>query len=116
MASRSCLTPGCPNFASYRGRCKSCAAEKERTKRAGKDDIYHTKKWDRTRNHKLRLNGLCEYVDPDEGYCTAIATDVHHKQDIADGGDKWSMANLEALCHSHHSQITRARNMTKEMA
>ena len=39
--------------------------------------------------------------------CGMLATDVHHLTDIADGGDPWAFSNLEQLCRSHHSRITR---------
>jgi hypothetical protein len=39
--------------------------------------------------------------------CQAPATDVDHIQPIADGGEPWDMANMQALCHSHHSEKTR---------
>lgn len=109
MPNRPCLEPRCPSPATYRGRCQRHARQRDKQiARAGKS-IYNTKRWQLTRKRKLFLTPLCEYVDPDEGPCMAVATDVHHKQDIAEGGDPWDMGNLEALCHSHHSMVTRAR-------
>jgi len=43
--------------------------------------------------------------------CGEIATDVHHIKDIAKGGDPWSRANLQALCHRCHSIKTKQEMM-----
>lgn len=67
-----------------------------------------------TRRAKLVQSPLCEYLDPDEGRCGRIATDVHHRHDLAEGGNPFAMENLESLCHSHHSQITRAAQLSDE--
>jgi hypothetical protein len=99
-----CGQPGCSTPATYRGRCQRHARERERqTNRAG-SRIYRLKRWKMTRRAFLLAHPLCAA----EG-CTEIATDVHHIIDLAEGGDPWSFGNLEQHCHSHHSQITRAR-------
>lgn len=101
MPTRLCAEPGCPNPAAYRGRCATCARVNERrTERAGRH-VYGTRRWVMLRRSVLFERPLCA--------CGAIATDVHHKHDIADGGDPWDPANLEALCHPCHSRITRRR-------
>jgi 5-methylcytosine-specific restriction endonuclease McrA len=42
-----------------------------------------------------------------------IATDVHHIVDLADGGDPWSRANLEALCAPCHGRTTARRGRAR---
>lgn len=97
-----CAEPRCPDPPAYRGRCQRHARAKERnTNRAGRA-IYSTKRWQMTRRRKLFETPLCEAKG-----CAEIATDVHHLQDIADGGDLWAMSNLQSLCASCHSKLTR---------
>ena len=55
-----------------------------------------------TRRRKLADTPLCER-------CGQIATDVHHRHDLAQGGNPWALDGLEALCHACHSRETRAR-------
>ena len=57
-----------------------------------------------TRRRQLIDQPMCEA----DG-CKLLATDVHHIQDLSDGGDPWDPDNLASLCHKHHSQITRGR-------
>lgn len=104
MPIRLCLAAGCPRPASYRGYCAEHARVRERrTNRVGKA-IYNSTRWKHTRRRVLFLQPLCAV----EG-CGEIATDVHHRVDLADGGDPWARSNLEALCHRCHSAKTRAR-------
>src|SRR4051812_38147373 len=98
---RACLEPGCPEYATYRGRCQAHSQKRDRTiNRAGRA-IYSTKRWAMLRRHKLSLNPLCEW----EG-CNELATDVHHRHGVE--ADPWSVDGLEALCHAHHSALTMA--------
>ncbi len=100
---RLCAEPRCPNEADYRGRCVVHARRRERqTRRAGKP-IYNKARWKHTRTRFLFDHPLCE--------CGEIATDVHHRVDLADGGDPWSTENLEALCHCCHAKLTRSRQV-----
>jgi 5-methylcytosine-specific restriction protein A len=52
----------------------------------------------------LRIHPICE-IDG----CGQVATDLDHKKPKRDGGTD-AADNLQALCHSHHSQKT-ARGM-----
>jgi hypothetical protein len=90
---------GCPNPATYRGRCQRHAKQRNKDTHRNRE-IYNSKRWQILRRRILFDNPLCS--------CGEIATDVHHIKDIEDGGDPWSRANCLALCHSCHSQITRA--------
>lgn len=95
-----CAAAGCPDPPTYRGRCQRHARQNERQiNRAGKS-IYNTKRWRLTRRKKLALNPICEW----DG-CTQLAEDVHHRHGVE--ADPWSLDGLEALCHSHHSRLTR---------
>jgi hypothetical protein len=104
MPTRLCSDPTCDQPQTYRGRCAKHTRTNERSvNRAGRK-LYSTKRWQLVRRKVLFLNPLCSA----DG-CDAIAEDVHHKVDLADGGAPYDPANLEQLCHSHHSQETRAR-------
>ena len=103
MPIRLCLAPRCPAQAHYRGYCAEHARVKEQqTHRAGKA-IYGTKRWKMLRRSVLFEHPLCECG------CGEIATDVHHKVDLADGGDPWNRDGLQALNHACHSRITASR-------
>lgn len=102
-----CLEAGCGNPVSYRGRCSDHARLREGQIDRGGSNIYSTRRWKVLRRRKLFLNPICEAES-----CDQVATDVHHKVDLADGGDPWRLQGLESLCKSHHSRLTRAGQMT----
>ena len=107
MPSRLCLAPGCGSEATYRGRCAAHARGREQEiNRAGKD-IYRTKRWRLVRRRKLHDFPICERCQ------LVLATEVHHVQDIADGGDPYSPTNLASLCASCHSKEGRMRQMAR---
>lgn len=106
MPTRLCLEPACGIPATYRGRCREHATKRDRDINRAGYKIYRTKKWQMTRNSYLAAHPLCECDDPT---CERIATDVHHRTDIAQGGNPWSFDNLQALTHECHSRITRSR-------
>jgi 5-methylcytosine-specific restriction protein A len=67
----------------------------------------YTRRWEKARLGFLREYPLCVHCEA-QGFVTA-ATDVDHK--IPHRGDMvlfWDTANWQPLCHSHHSQKTRA--------
>jgi 5-methylcytosine-specific restriction protein A len=102
---RLCAEPRCPREARRRGRCVEHARDYERERderRRVARKVYNRKRWDLTRRAQLHRHPLC-------AVCGAVATDVHHKRDLADGGDPWALEGLESLCHSCHSQETRRR-------
>jgi 5-methylcytosine-specific restriction protein A len=55
--------------------------------------------------HRIRAAYLASHPVCEEPGCVVAATDVHHRDGSGPRGDN-SPANLEALCHSHHSQRT----------
>lgn len=110
MVSRPCAEPGCGSFATYRGRCQRHARQRDKQiNRAGRS-IYNSKRWKLLRRRKLFLTPLCEYVDPEEGPCMEVATDVHHKHGVK--LDPWAIEGLESLCHPHHSMVTRQEQLS----
>ena len=104
MPQRVCLIPACPYPAIRGGRCELHTKERERPPARPGAKVYALKRWKLTRQAYLLDHPLCEH----EG-CGEIATDVHHRIDIVDGGDPWAQENLQALCHSHHSKETNRR-------
>lgn len=99
-----CLEPRCPNPATYRGRCATHSRERERQINRAEPGKYGSKRWRITRRAKLFQTPLCER-------CGMIATDVHHRRDLADGGDMFDRAGLESLCASCHGRETRRRQL-----
>lgn len=97
--NQPCSEPGCPEFASYRGRCRSHASANSRNRDQVGKQVYNSKRWAILRRRKLNLNPICE--DCNE----RLATDVHHRHGVE--VDPWSLSGLESLCHSCHSRITR---------
>lgn len=97
--------PGCPDEATGNGKCGKHLAEvrkKTDQRRGGSHARGYDSKWRRTRGRYLSHHPTCE-----EPGCPQRATDVHHKDGLGPTGPmghKW--ANLEALCHSHHSKRT----------
>jgi hypothetical protein len=102
VPKRLCVEARCSGEVVYRGRCATHAKQRNREMTSQNKQVYNSKRWKILRRHKLFLTPLCEW----EG-CDEIAQDVHHRHAIQDGGAPWEMANLEALCHPHHSCLTR---------
>jgi 5-methylcytosine-specific restriction endonuclease McrA len=105
MPVKLCAHPSCPSPATYRGRCAEHARTTNRDSHSKNRRIYNSKRWQMARRGVLSEQPLCPGVFDES--CGRIATDVHHIKDIDDGGDPWARTNLVALCHAHHSQITR---------
>lgn len=103
MPTRLCSNASCRETARYKGRCARHARGRENQINRVGHAIYRTAKWRRTRRRVLFEDPLCP--------CGAIATDVHHRVDLADGGDPWARSNLQALCHSCHARITRKEQL-----
>ncbi len=99
MPTRLCLTPRCPNPATYRGRCSTCSPARERATHPNRH-IYNTKRWQLLRRRILFNQSLCG--------CGAIAIDVDHITAIEDGGDPWAPANLQPMCQPCHAAKTNA--------
>jgi 5-methylcytosine-specific restriction endonuclease McrA len=107
MPHKVCLTSGCPNLATGRGRCDACRAVNRKQTRSPNDSFYASKPWRLSRARQLFEHPLCQYVDNGE-LCGAIADSVHHITPIEDGGARRDPANLMSVCRPHHSAIHRA--------
>jgi 5-methylcytosine-specific restriction protein A len=93
-----CTAPRCKNKTAS-GRCRSCGSETERERGSAAKRGYD-REWLKIRDAYLYRHPVCE-----RDLCNELATDVHHRDGAGPRGDN-SDDNLEALCHSHHSQIT----------
>lgn len=65
--------------------------------------VYGSSRWQSVRRQYREEHPLCEACLRD-GIITA-ATLVHHKIEIADGGDPFDPENLESLCQACHNRV-----------
>jgi 5-methylcytosine-specific restriction protein A len=107
---RLCAAPGCVEPAGTRGRCAKHNRDRNADISRAGTRTYHRKRWAATRNAYLAQHPLCEC---DDDACTRIATDVHHRTPLADGGDPWDFNNLQALTHECHSRLTWRETLDK---
>lgn len=111
-AGTGCRRPGCPGIVRA-GVCSVCGPQKkgghqeydERRGSAAERGYDH--RWRRLRRAYLVANPLCVMCQA-EGRVVA-ATDVDHIIAKRSGGTD-DEANLQALCHSHHSQKTMSEH------
>lgn len=96
-----CTIPGCPEFATQRGKCDQHRRMADKARGTATQRGYNTT-WRRTRGRYLQLHPTCEHTG-----CAAPATDVHHLDGQGPNGpDGHKHSNLRALCASHHARIT----------
>jgi 5-methylcytosine-specific restriction protein A len=110
--ARLCTYPGCPSAGSYRGRCAEHATQREVERNQRRDEsrsVYLSSQWRRLRRMVLLENPYCVFKG-----CPQLATDVDHIVPISQGGDPWSRANMQGLCHSHHSQKSASETRTNK--
>src|SRR5918999_5964364 len=107
---RLCLEPRCPNRATARGRCdehrKAQEAQRSRVRREEareRNRMYARKRWAMARRAKLFANPLCELEHPG---CLGIASEVHHRVAMEDGGEEYAIENLVSTCKPCHSRET----------
>jgi 5-methylcytosine-specific restriction protein A len=107
---RLCLEPRCPNPATAKGRCdehrKTLERDRSRSRRADareRNRFYARKHWRMVRKAKLFANPLCELEHPG---CLGIASEVHHRQAMEDGGAAYTPENLVSACKPCHSRET----------
>ncbi|TWE29932.1 5-methylcytosine-specific restriction protein A [Prauserella muralis] len=99
-ALKVCSTSGCPELVES-GRCAGCETRADRVRGTARQRGYGTR-WERKRDDYLARHPFCE-----RAACFRQATDVNHLDGLGPGGpDGYADHNLEALCHSHHSQHT----------
>jgi len=101
MAYR-CKNPCCPELLVTPGYClrhrTTAAAIADATVYA----FYRSADWLRLRKIKLAHNPVCEWYG-----CTEFAQDVHHLEPVrAAWNRRLDLANLQSLCHRHHTDAT----------
>lgn len=114
MAERSkrrCRVPGCGSLTrSASGYCETHEhghrKEKGDNKRA--DHIYLSREWRRLRLWKLSQSPVCELCQG-----VRVATIVHHRVAIKDGGDPYAVENLVSLCPECHNRIHGGGNISR---
>jgi|ERR1035441_282874 hypothetical protein len=115
--SAFCSEPGCVGIAQPGKWCAAHVADNYQRRRAAarpeRDSWYARAAWyRRVRPHKLQHDPMCEKPG-----CGRPATDVHHKDDSWKTTGDWRLfidqANLESLCHQHHSEETMRRNQER---
>src|SRR5688572_30750830 len=106
MPTRLCLQAGCPNPATYRGRCPTHARTTNQATHHNRT-IYNSARWKHTRERVLYEQPLCA----SDG-CDEISTDVDHITAIEAGGDPWARHNLQGLCASCHGRKTKREQAT----
>ena len=102
---RLCSEAGCTDVAVSRNRCRTHAREADRRHDPGEHRrIYNRKRWRMTRRRQIVREPMCEL-------CGRIATDVHHRVDLRDGGNPYASENLASLCHECHAKVGRERQV-----
>ena len=104
MTRRLCAHPGCARIAEARGRCRAHAADSRRQTRSPFNSFYASKAWAMSRRQQLFQEPFCEE-------CGQLATVVHHRVDLRDGGAPRDPQNLASLCAPCHNQTTRRRQV-----
>ena len=85
LAMRLCSEAGCASAAVSRGRCRAHAREADRRHHPGEHrKVYSRKRWAMARRRQIVREPMCER-------CGRLATDVHHRVDLRDGGDPYSL-------------------------
>lgn len=98
--ARPCAQPGCDRRLTGR---RWCDEHRPADPRPSAHRRGYGRRWAAKRAAYLRAHPTCELPSG----CAAPATDVHHLDGRGPGGDnRW--ANLQALCHPHHSAATVA--------
>jgi 5-methylcytosine-specific restriction protein A len=99
MAVGPCTTFGCGAWVPGGGPCPKHRPKDDRPSAAARG---YGKAWQATRRGFLLEHFRCDY----DG-CRRMATQVHHRDGEGPLGERGhDPSNLQALCHSHHSQIT----------
>ena len=106
LAKRPCASPGCPELVDH-GYCEAHASEAPVSQydRAKRDDplrmATNSTRWLKLRAMVLRRDPVCKTCKDEP------STDADHKIPIRTGGAKWSLDNLQGVCHGCHSKKTR---------
>ena len=101
--NRPCRTPGCPGMAAFRGYCQQCNDVRSQSYEQGRSKIHNATydmDWQRLSRAYRNYHPQCERCEHNGIISDAVL--VHHKVPVADGGDRLSIDNLEALCRDCH--------------
>jgi len=94
----------CPIHGITNGSCDKCKKSSNRTYDKYKRDkelnkFYHSARWIKIRSLQLKKFPLC--IE-----CGQPAKIVDHIEEIRDGGDRYSLENLQSMCISCHNRKT----------
>lgn len=67
-------------------------------------DFYTSKAWAELRALYIKSFPLCKWCEEEGRVVEADVVD--HVKEIIDGGEPLDTANLQSLCHKHHTQKT----------
>lgn len=100
-----CAEPNCPHLVSSRYCPEHASAYEHARGNYTFRRLYRTARWARLRALVLNEEPLCPECMAD-GLITPC-TDVHHHKQKATEQNFFDRANLQALCHEHHSRHTQ---------
>lgn len=122
-APRPCRASNCPHLVTdaateFRGFCEQCAAtaaaehstlmrtlgSQRRERNKPSDRFYATKMWRRVSESFRKRNPLCAHCASRQRVKAADLVD--HIVERSDGGDDYSVTNLQSLCHPCHNTKT----------
>ena len=111
----ACSFRGCPNLVEpgTGGLCEEHKRDRHQHYNRSRTDkeytkIYDSKRWQTARKQALyRDGGMCVM-------CNEPATLVDHIKEIKDGGDPYSLSNLQSLCFRCHSIKTQDENKKRK--
>ena len=94
---RACLFPGCGRLVDS-GYCEAHKRKdmSDQWRGSARERGYDTI-WGKFRMQYLRRFPLCD--------CGKLAVIVHHKQLLAEGGEKYEEKNLQSVCQACHNKI-----------
>jgi 5-methylcytosine-specific restriction protein A len=69
----------------------------------GSSNPASTRRWRKLRKAKLRHDPICQH----DG-CRRLAVEVDHIVPLAEGGERFSYANMTSYCAEHHQQKSTA--------
>ena len=101
-----CRRPGCPQITDtangYCALCQDYADEQQRLRESRKQasTFYTRGQWPKVRAWYIGQHPVCEACR------RARATEVDHIKEIRDGGARYAVSNLQALCHRCHMAKT----------
>jgi len=102
-APKGCRYAGCSTLVVRGSLCDEHKplVETSDDRRPGSSYRGYDRNWRRLRLWYLRRNPICQWPG-----CNKPASQVDHVVPISHGGSRTDPANLQSLCHSHHSLKT----------